>query len=74
MSGIMKNKCPIAIDSKHLWSYDHRIYGHPKGLSEDKVVIHRQCYICGKHEMAVASTWKKPYPGYDLPDVTGMTW
>ena len=64
----MLKNCPKAKDRLHRWYYDHSIYHPPVDCSSDSVAVHRQCSLCGKHEMAVSRKWRKPYNGYILPD------
>ena len=68
---VMMKDCTVAEDQLHKWSYDNSVYSPPVGCSSDSVAVHRQCYLCGKHEMTVSKNWRDPYGGYDLPDLRG---
>ena len=65
----MLKDCPKAKNQLHRWLYDHSVYQPPVGCSSDCVGVHRQCMLCGKHEMTVSKNWRQPYGGYELPDL-----
>lgn len=53
----------------HDWRYDHSIYS--LGENREGVAIHRQCGVCGIHEICkiVNPAWSRSVRGFDLPDL-----
>ena len=48
----------------HYWYYDHTVYSDNR-----RSVIHRQCSICGKRQIAYATEWRAPRGNWSLPDL-----
>ncbi len=65
----MLKDCPKAQNQTHRWLYDPSVYQPPIYCSSDCVTVHRQCILCGRHEIIVSKNWHKPYSGYELPDL-----
>lgn len=65
----MFRDCLSAKDQLHEWLYDNIVYKPPICFSPDCISVHRQCSLCGIHEVSVTKDWLRSYGGLQLPDL-----